>query len=84
MSIVPDRAHDPKRKAQPTYFNTYTQSETVVPEEHREWHSRDPKSFASWASFDTSIKAATEAFEKAYKPHHEAFSWDNPHHYLNK
>ena len=84
MAAVPNRAHDPKRKAEPTYFNTYTNKESVVPAEHREWHARDPKAYASWQSFDDSINAAGEAMSKALGRHHETFSWDNPNHYLNK
>lgn len=70
--------------AEPTFFNSYTQKNEVVPEEHREWHSRDPQAFASWKAHADSIDAAGEAMSKALGRHHETFSWDNPNHYLNK
>jgi hypothetical protein len=84
VNSVPNRAHDPRRKAEPTYYNTYSRSNQIVPEQDRDWHSKDPEAYSSWASTDASINAAGEAMSNALKNHHELFSWDNPNHYLNK
>lgn len=67
----------------PMFYNTYTRQHEEVPEEHRDWHARDPQGFASWKPYSDSIADAGEAFSKILKPHHETFSWDNPHHYAN-